>query len=235
MTLNDKIRVNQSGEFFMYNRAMLPVVFERSFYAQDPISVARGLLGTRLVRCLDGERLAGLITETEAYWGEADLACHARAGLTPRTQVMYGPPGFSYVYFNYGVHWMLNVVTEPEGRPSAVLIRGMRPVEGLERMAALRPPPVGRASRPTIPGGHIIPGWTDGPAKLCQALAITGAFNGRDLCDPTGELWIEPTAGFPAEQVQVGPRVGINSVPEPWKSQPWRFWVPDGSALSKRR
>ncbi len=224
---------------------MVPAGLERSFYMQDPISVARGLLGARLVRCLDGLRLAGLITETEAYWGEADLACHARAGRTPRTQVMYGPPGFAYVYFNYGVHWMLNVVTEPQGRPSAVLIRGLHPVEGLERMAALRPPPVGRASRPTqtsdYGGGDlglapgIRPGWTDGPAKVCQALAITGEFNGRDLCDPSGDLWIEAADPVPEERVRVGPRVGISSVPEPWKSKPWRFLVQDGPALSKRQ
>ena len=185
---------------------MPPAALERSFYARNPLEVARDLLGARLVRCLDGQRLAGLIREVEAYWGEEDLACHARAGRTPRTQVMYGPPGFSYVYFTYGVHWMLNVVTEPEGVPSAVLIRGIQPVEGLERIARLRP----RPSR-SRPGGEIepVPGWTDGPAKVCQALGVTGDLNGLDLCNPGGPLWIEAGIPVPAEAVRRSPRVGI--------------------------
>jgi DNA-3-methyladenine glycosylase len=178
----------------------------RSFYERSAIPVARELLGARLVRRVDGQRIAGIITETEAYQGEEDLACHARAGLTPRTQIMYGPAGRAYVYFTYGVHWMLNVVTEPEGSPAAVLIRGMQPVEGFEAMQRLRPA-----------------GTTDGPAKLTQALAITGALNGVDICTPGGELWIEPGDPIPDEQVTTGPRVGIHSVPEPWRSIPWRF------------
>jgi DNA-3-methyladenine glycosylase len=178
----------------------------RSFYERSAVPVARELLGARLVRHIDGQRLAGIITETEAYQGEEDLACHARAGLTPRTQVMYGPAGHAYVYFTYGVHWMLNVVTEPEGSPAAVLIRGMHPVEGLDAIQRLRPA-----------------GATDGPAKLTQALAITGALNGVDLCASGGELWIEPGNPIPDDQVTIGPRVGINNVPEPWRSIPWRF------------
>jgi DNA-3-methyladenine glycosylase len=190
----------------------------RSFYERSAVVVARALLGARLVRCLGGQRLAGIILETEAYQGEEDLACHARAGLTPRTQVMYGPAGHAYVYFTYGVHWMLNVVTEPEKTPAAVLIRGMQPVEGLEAIARLRPAAT-----------------TDGPAKLTQALAITGAQNGVDLCDPHGELWIEPGEPVPDEQVTVGPRVGIASVPEPWRSIPWRFLARPAAAPHWRK
>jgi DNA-3-methyladenine glycosylase len=93
------------------------------FYNRPTLTVARELLGARLVRLLDGVRLAGVITETEAYVGEADLGCHAKAGRTPRTTVMYGPPGRAYVYFTYGMHWLLNAVTEAEGFPAAVLIR----------------------------------------------------------------------------------------------------------------
>jgi DNA-3-methyladenine glycosylase len=203
----------------------MPVeILSRSFYQRTPLEVARDLLGARLVRRMDGQRLAGLISETEAYWGESDLACHARAGLTPRTRVMYGPPGVAYVYFNYGVHWMLNVVTETEGQPSAVLIRGIFPVEGLERMMALRPRPLRPSPRGQSSGGTS-PGWTDGPAKVCQALGITGAFNGLDLCDPQAELCIEEGTPVSEAAVHCGPRVGINSVPEPWKSKPWRFWM----------
>jgi len=200
-----------------------------SFYERTPQEVARGLLGARLVRRLDGERLAGYILEAEAYDGEADLACHARAGLTPRTRVMYGSAGHAYLYFTYGAHWMLNAVTGPTGYPAAVLIRALLPCEGLARIAENRPLPTRPRPYPLtvpFPGcGETLPGWTDGPAKLCQALCLTGAHNGLDLCDPGGELWIEAGVQVPDEAVQIGPRVGIDSVPEPWLSMPWRFRV----------
>lgn len=180
----------------------------REFYARPTLTVARDLLGARLVRILDGVRLAGIIIETEAYIGEADLGCHARAGRTARTAVMYGPPGHAYVYFTYGMHWCLNAVTEAEGFPAAVLIRAMRPVEGVEVIAARR------QGRDTL-----------GPAKLTQALGIDGAQNGLDLCSPAGGLWIEAGETIPDESVTIGPRVGLYTVPEPWKSKPWRFRV----------
>lgn len=186
----------------------------RDFYNRPTLTVARELLGARLVRILDGVRLAGLITETEAYIGEADLGCHARAGRTPRTQVMYGPPGHAYVYFTYGNHWLLNAVTEREGFPAAVLIRAIQPVEGVEVMSVRR-------------GGRD----TFGPGKLCQAMGIARAENGADLTiAPCGEcpgsgLWIEAGVFIPEESVTIGPRVGLYHVPEPWKSKPWRFMV----------
>ncbi|MBN2501272.1 MAG: DNA-3-methyladenine glycosylase, partial [Anaerolineales bacterium] len=99
----------------------------REFYNRPTLTVARELIGARLVRILEGVKLVGLITETEAYVGEEDLGCHAKAGRTPRTQVMYGPPGHAYVYFTYGNHWMLNAVTEREDFPAAVLIRAIQP------------------------------------------------------------------------------------------------------------
>ncbi len=98
--------------------------------------MARAILGCALVRVEAGQRISGIITEAEAYIDETDLGCHARAGRTPRTVVMYGPPGHAYVYFTYGMHWMLNFVTETEGIPAAVLIRAIQPVEGLEVIAA---------------------------------------------------------------------------------------------------
>jgi DNA-3-methyladenine glycosylase len=113
---------------------------------------------------------------------------------------------------------MLNVVTGIEGSPGAVLIRAMWPVEGLELMERNRSRPAkGRLEKP------LPVGWTDGPAKLCQALGITGRFNGMDLCDPESELKIEAGTAIPDEDVTIGPRVGIDSVPEPWKSMSWRF------------
>ncbi len=180
----------------------------QEFYARPTLTVAHDLLGMHLVRLQDGLRLSGLILETEAYIGETDLGCHAKAGRTPRTAVMYGPPGHAYVYFTYGMHWMLNAVTEPEGFPAAVLLRAIQPLEGLE-IISLR-----RQGRDTL-----------GPAKLTQALAIDGALNGLDLCDPHSPLWIEAAPPPPETSILTGPRVGLYTVPEPWKSIPWNFRI----------
>ena len=180
----------------------------RNFYNRPTLTVARELIGARLVRILDGVILVGLITETEAYISEKDLACHCKAGRTPRTQVMYGEPGHAYVYFTYGNHWMLNVVTEREGLPAAVLIRAIQPVEGAEVMSARR---MGRD--------------TFGPGKLCQAMGITKSENGVDLAETTSGLWLEAGVKVPNQAVTKGPRVGLNSTPEPWLSKPWRFLV----------
>ncbi|MGB8981777.1 MAG: DNA-3-methyladenine glycosylase, partial [Anaerolineales bacterium] len=149
-------------------------ILPHRFYNRPTLTVARELIGTHLVRILDGVKLVGLITETEAYIGETDLACHAKAGFTPRTAPMYGPPGHAYVYFTYGNHWMLNAVTEREGFPAAVLIRAIQPVEGVEIMLERRN---GRDTR--------------GPGKLCQAMGITKSENRADLTGRTGRLWIE--------------------------------------------
>lgn len=182
----------------------------REFFDADTVQVARNLLGTRLVRIENGQRLSGYIIETEAYRGEEDLACHARAGRTPRTQVMYGKPGYAYVYFTYGMHWMLNFVTGPEGFPAAVLIRALSPVEGIQ-LIGLRRKKQPRSS------------WTDGPAKICQAMNIDGNFHGQDMCSPTAELFVESGISIADSSMFASPRVGLNSVPEPWKSIPWRF------------
>ena len=182
----------------------------QSFYNRPTLTVARELLGATLVREENGLRVAGMIIETEAYVGESDLGCHAKAGKTPRTAIMYGSPGRAYVYFTYGMHWLLNAVTEAEGFPAAVLIRAIRPLEGLEQIAARR----GRQPRAR---------WTDGPAKLTQALAIDRSFNGSDLCSRASGLWIEAGERIPDKNVTIGARVGLYSVPEPWKSIPWRF------------
>ena len=122
--------------------------------------------------------MGGLITEAEAYMGEGDLGCHAKAGKTPRTSVMYGPPGRAYVYFTYGMHWMLNAVTCPENQPAAVLIRSILPQFGVDHMQKFRPFPPGKTNREKASD------WTDGPAKLCQALNITREQNAVDLCSP---------------------------------------------------
>ncbi|MGZ9222315.1 MAG: DNA-3-methyladenine glycosylase [Anaerolineales bacterium] len=184
------------------------MIHSRDFYSRKTLQVARDLIGARLVRILNGQKLVGLITETEAYISEKDLACHARAGLTPRTAVMYGEPGHAYVYFTYGNHWMLNVVTEREGFPAAVLIRAIQPIEGVELILERR------NGRDTF-----------GPGKLCQALGITKSENGLDLTDTAGGLWIQAGVKVPNSLVTKGPRVGLNNTPEPWLSKPWRFLV----------
>ena len=183
---------------------------ERSFFERPTLLVARDLMGMRLVRLEGGERTAGIIVEAEAYIGEEDLGCHASVGYTPRTRVLYGPPGHAYVYFTYGNYWMLNFVTEREGFPAAVLIRGIIPTEGVSRIAARR-------------AGRLQSQWTDGPGKICIALAINRAQNEADLCIPDSELFVEYGVKIPDISVTTGPRVGLNSVPEPWKSIPWRF------------
>jgi DNA-3-methyladenine glycosylase len=180
----------------------------RSFYDRSTLTVARELIGARLIRILDGVKLVGLIVETEAYIGETDLACHAKEGLTPRTAPMYGKPGHAYVYFTYGNHWMLNAVTEREGFPAAVLIRAIQPIEGVDVMMKRR------QGRDTF-----------GPGKLTQALGITKSENRVDLTGSASGLWIEAGQFVPNSRVTKSPRVGLNNTPEPWLSKPWRFLV----------
>ena len=196
---------------------MPPTCLPRAFYNRPTLTVARELLGKRLVHVENGIRLSGWISETEAYCGETDLGCHAKAGRTPRTAVMYGPPGFSYVYFTYGMHWLFNTITMPEGEPEAVLVRAIVPSEGIEIIAQRR-------------GAQPRARWTDGPAKLTQALGIDGQHNDLDLCAPEAKLFIEEGLEVPDKWVTTGPRIGFFTVPEPWKSKPWRFLIEDASA-----
>jgi DNA-3-methyladenine glycosylase len=186
------------------------MILPRDFYDRPTLTVARELIGARLVRILDGKQLVGLIVETEAYISEKDLACHAKAGLTPRTAPMYGEPGHAYVYFTYGNHWMLNVVTEREGFPAAVLIRAIQPIQGVDIMMKRR------AGRDTF-----------GPGKLTQAMGIGKTENTADLTETAPNLWIEAGVRVSNSLVTKSPRVGLNNTPEPWLSKPWRFKVKD--------
>ena len=189
----------------------------RDFYQRSTLTVARELLGQRLVKLEeDHSRLSGTIIEVEAYVGTEDLACHARAGRTDRNETMWGPPGHTYVYFIYGMHWMLNIVTEEEGRPAAILIRALLPEEGIPRMMERR-------------NGRKRTQLLNGPAKLCQAFGIKQATDGIDMCDSEGNIFIEEAGQIPEIAVTTGARVGLNNVPEPWKSVPWRFQVLPGS------
>jgi DNA-3-methyladenine glycosylase len=191
----------------------MPPRLPRSFFARPTLDVARQLLGQRLVRIEpSGQRTSGWIVEAEAYIGQADLGCHAHVGRTRRNATMWGPPGHAYVYFTYGMHWMLNVVTEREGFPAAVLLRAILPSEGESRIRRRR------SGRPTR-------SLTNGPAKLCQALGVDRRLDGHDLCAPAAALFIERGRPISNRHITRGPRVGLNGVPEPWKSKPWRFCV----------
>jgi DNA-3-methyladenine glycosylase len=170
------------------------------------------------VRQREGVRLAGRIVETEAYIGEEDEACHARAGRTRRTATMYGPAGHAYVYFTYGMHWMLNVITEEEGFPAAVLLRALEPLEGISVMQDLR-------------GRKAVAQLCSGPAKLTQALAIARPENELDFCRKDSPLWIE--TGSHPNRIIATPRIGISSAGEPWLSKLWRFLLQESPFASR--
>ncbi|MBN1955095.1 MAG: DNA-3-methyladenine glycosylase [Anaerolineae bacterium] len=198
---------------------LLPPRLEREFFARHTLTVSRELLGQRLVRRLDGQRLAGRIVEVEAYVGEDDQASHARFGLTPRNAAMYGDAGRAYVYLIYGLHHCLNFVTECRGYPAAVLIRALEPLEGLERMRSLR-------------GGRSDLPLTSGPARLCQALGIDLRFDGADLCAADAQLFLERDGILPDSAVATGPRIGVHG-DERAVTAPWRFAVRDNRYVSR--
>ncbi|MDP9211843.1 MAG: DNA-3-methyladenine glycosylase [bacterium] len=165
-----------------------------SFYARPTLTVAPDLLGRVLVRHYRGKRLAGRIVEIEAYLGPEDPASHARHGPASRAAPMFGPPGFAYVYFTYGMYHCMNAVTEAEGSGTGVLVRAIEPLEGIGTM---------QRHRGNVPVARL----TDGPGKLCQALAIDLSLNRTDL---TGEaLWIERGKPVPSSKVDTSPRIGI--------------------------
>lgn len=201
------------------------VKLTRTFYARPARDVAKELLGKRLVRLIDGVRLSGRIVEAEAYCDsvELDLACHGarnKGRPTRRTAVMFGAPGHVYVYFTYGMHWMLNIVTGQEGQSNAVLIRAIEPEEGEREMVARR------AGRPRSE-------LTNGPAKLAQALGIDGNMNGADLCDLDGSTWLEDVGPQADLRIASGPRIGLGNTAEPWHSMPWRFWIAGNPFVSR--
>ncbi len=187
----------------------------RPFFARDTVAVARDLLGKRLVRVLAGQRLGGLIAETEAYRGADDQASHAYR-LTPRSAIMYGPPGHAYIYLIYGRNYCLNMVTETAGLPGAVLIRGIFPDEGIETIRLRRG--LGFPAPASPPADARL---TDGPGKVCQALGIDLALNGADLMQDSA-LYVEDAPGTQASIVCSGPRVGVRGDAET-RLRPWRF------------
>jgi len=192
-------------------------ILNRKFYERDTLQVARALLGKKLVRQINGLKLAGMIVETEAYCGETDSACHAYRGKTPRNAVMFGKPGYAYVYFTYGMHYMLNLVTEAEGNPCAVLVRAIVPITGVKEIEARR----------KRKGAEL----TNGPAKICQALNIDKSLNGWDLTLGS-KLWVENYKSFPAKSILATPRIGINYAKKEHREALWRFLVKSSSKAS---
>jgi len=185
-------------------------VLPRAFYERETEIVAREMLGTVLECETDVGLASGIIVETEAYLGEHDLACHAAAGRTARTEALYGPPGTSYVYFIYGMYWCFNAVTRTEGLPSAVLVRALEPLSGTALMHKRRP------------GIRNEVDLTNGPGKLCTALGIVGSMSGKIL--QRKPLVIREGMPVPDEKVEVTTRIGIT------KSADWPLrWIVKGN------
>lgn len=177
----------------------------------DSLLAARSLLGCRLVHTSSEGITSGYIVETEAYHA-SDEASHSFRGPTPRTAVMFGPAGYLYVYFTYGMHFCINVVTGPEGNGQAVLIRALQPLDGLELMKMRR---------------GTDKNLTNGPGRLAQAMGIDLSYNGENLLEQSG-VWLEP--GFKPTAIMSSRRIGITKAVE----KPWRFFVGDNPFVSRR-
>jgi DNA-3-methyladenine glycosylase len=195
------------------------VPLPRTFFDRPAIEVAPDLLGCVLSHTTPDGGVAVELTEVEAYMGAADSASHAYRGQTARNAVMFGPPGYSYVYFTYGMHFCVNLVCQLEGSASAVLLRAGRIVAG-EELARQRRPSSRRAQD-----------LASGPARLCLALGIDRAQNGVDVCTEGSPLLVTSTTDSSGKKICQGPRVGISSAAE----LPWRYWVDGDPTVSAYR
>lgn len=193
----------------------------REFYARETLRVARELLGKRLVRVWQGERLAGRIVEVEAYVGPDDQASHAHYGKTARNAPMFGPPGHAYVYLIYGVHHCLNLVTEAHDFPAAILIRALEPLEGLETQHRLR-----NTQQTAL--------LARGPGRLCQALHIDRRLDALDTCARDAPLWVEEDPDYIPGAIAASARVGVRGDAAALQA-PWRFFVYGSPWLSGPR
>jgi len=183
-----------------------PQPLPRQFYDRDPVAVAHDLLGKLLVHQELEVTRVGRIVEVEAYLGPHDRAAHSARGLTPRTKVMFGPPGYAYVYMIYGMYYCMNVVTQAEGMASAVLLRAVEPVENC-------------------------PGRTQGPGLLCRAMGIDKRLNGHDLLSDNFKI-ISPSSSASFEIV-ARPRIGVDYAGE-WAKKPLRFYIRDNPFVSRK-
>lgn len=190
--------------------------FSRDFFLQDTVKVAREILGSILIRKVNGKTLSGRIVEAEAYLHD-DPACHAYRGMTPRTNVMFGEAGHSYVYFTYGMHHCCNIVTNHISKGEAVLIRALEPLDGIETMYLNR--------------GEKAKKNTDllsGPGKICQAMQLTKTESGIDLLE-SDMLYLEKSPLLKGEVIAVSTRVGLTAAVE----KPWRFFIKGNPNVSK--
>ena len=187
----------------------------RSFYARPTLEVAPELLGKYVVYHSPAGKLSARIVEVEAYIGQDDPACHAARGKTARNAVMFGPPGFAYVYFVYGMYHCLNFVTEPEGFPAAVLLRAAEPEEGKAIMSRLSP-------------GNSVHDLLNGPGKFCRSFGLTRDQNGLDL---TGDRMYVQDRSVAVTQIRQSTRVGVKNGAD----RRWRFYDGDSKAVSKSR
>lgn len=199
----------------------MPKVLSHSFYRRDDVvNISRELLGMVLCTKFNGVvRTAGIITETEAYRGRDDKACHAHGKRTERTEVMYHDGGKAYVYLCYGIHYLFNIVTNTEGVADAILVRAIKPVEGIELMLTRR----GQEK--------VTPKLTAGPGRMSQSLGITTDYYGLDL---TGNqsIWIEDRGHIlTQDEIASSPRIGVDYAGEDAK-RPWRFFVKDSKWVS---
>ena len=197
----------------------------RSFYARPTLNVARDLIGKVLVHKRRGVRTSGVIVEVEAYVGESDPACHAAPGPTKRNEPLYGEPGYAYVYLNYGIHSLVNVVTEAAGSPAAILLRALDPLEGIGIMRRRRARPM-RGRRRLDPATLSVPDLCRGPGNLTMAMGITLAENRTDLVGD--RLFIEDHR-IRLRPVVWGPRIGIRVGVE----RAWRGYVRGHAAVSR--
>ncbi|HEY7289321.1 MAG TPA: DNA-3-methyladenine glycosylase [Vicinamibacterales bacterium] len=199
----------------------------RSFYDRPALDVARDLLGKLLTHNRRGVVTSGAIVEVEAYIGESDPACHAAPGPTLRNEPLYGRPGFAYVYLNYGIHALMNVVAEPAGSPAAVLIRALAPVEGIDIMRRRRAR-LAKGRKPIAAADLAADDLCRGPGNLTTAMGITLADNRVDLLGD--RLFIEDRPRLRAARVAWGPRIGIRVGTE----HHWRAWIAGHPAVSGR-
>ncbi len=198
--------------------SVIPLDFYRG---DDPVLIARKLLGAHLITNIHGVRTSGRIIETEAYRGWGDDACHAHAGTrSPRTEVMYGNGGAAYVYLCYGIHALFNIVTNGPQRADAVLIRALEPLDGLSHMLQRR--------GLTKPEKRV----TMGPGSTSKAMGITRELYGKELVP--GTVWLEWAEEVSDDHVKVGPRIGVEYAGEDAKL-PWRFWEADNPHVSRPR
>jgi DNA-3-methyladenine glycosylase len=190
----------------------------RQFYDRPVVDVARGLLGAVLESALGGELVRIRLTEVEAYGGMADPASHAFRGPSARNRTMFGPPGRAYVYFTYGMHFCMNLVTGAAGTASAVLLRAGTVIDGADVVARRRP-------------GVRLRDYARGPARLTKALNVDRAADGEDVCTADGPLRVLPGVGVADQTIRCGPRVGVAVAGD----VPWRFWLADEASVSPYR